>query len=81
MADSVDLTAIFDVYRKSSAREVVASRSEVLEYLQRIKTLYDNPSPDNFVFAHPDGRLIHSFQKIFASLTKSAGVEFNSERW
>ena len=79
VAGSDDYRIIFNVSRKTGAREVVASRSEVLEYLQRIKALYDNPSPDDLVFAHRDGRLIQSFKKSFTSLTKYAGVEFNGE--
>ena len=79
VADSDDLTVIFNVSGKTGAREVVASRYEVLEYLQRIKALYDNPSPDDLVFAHPDGSAILSFKKSFASLTQYVGVEFNSD--
>jgi integrase len=79
VADSDDLTVIFNVSGKTGAREVVASRYEVMEYLQRIKALYDNPSPDDLVFAHPDGSAILSFKKSFASLTQYVGVEFNSD--
>ncbi|MFP6733135.1 MAG: site-specific integrase [Rhodospirillales bacterium] len=65
---------VFFVSGKTGGREVVARNAEVLEYLQRIKELYAEPSPDDFVFAHKDGKPIKSFKKSFASLIDTAGV-------
>lgn len=70
---------IFYVSGKTGGREVVARNAEVLDYLQRIKSLYDQPKPDDFIFAHPDGKPIGSFRKSFSSLIDDAGVTFDSK--
>ena len=64
---------------KTGEREVVARNHEngVVEYLRRIKALNDAPKPDDFIFAHPDGKPIHSSKRAFASLMRIAGVEFD----
>lgn len=76
-----DMNVVFSVYGKTGEREVVARNYEggVVEYLKRIRTLYDEPSTDDYVFSHPNGTPIKSFKKGFASLVKFAGVEFNSK--
>ena len=51
----------------------------MLEYLQRIKELYVEQTPDDFVFARRDGRPVKSFKKSFNSLVNAAGVEFDSK--
>ena len=65
---------VFFVSGKTGGREVVARNAEVLDYLQRINELYAEPRPDDFVFAHKDGKPIKSFKKSFASLIDAAGV-------
>ena len=49
----------------------------MVEYLRRTKALNDAPKPDDFIFAHPDGKPIQSFNRAFASLMRFAGVEFD----
>ena len=58
---------------------MVARNAEVLEYLQRIRELYAEPTPDDSVFAHRDGRPIKSFKKGFTSLIDAAGVVFDGK--
>ena len=70
---------VFFVSGKTGGREVVARNAEVLEYLQRIKELYAEPTPDDFVFAHRDGRFIGSFKKSFSSLIDAANVGFDGK--
>jgi integrase len=70
---------VFFVSGKTGGREVVARNAEVLEYLQRIKELYAEPTPDEFVFAHRDGRPIGSFKKSFSSLIDAADVGFDGK--
>jgi len=67
-------TIVFFVSGKTGGREVVARNVDVLEYLQHIKELYVEPTPDEFVFAHKDGKPIKSFKKSFASFIDAAGV-------
>jgi integrase len=69
---------IFSVSGKTGSREVVARNTDVLQYLQRIKKLYADPRPDDFVFAHKDGRSIGSFKKSFNSLIDASGVAFDN---
>jgi integrase len=77
---------VLSVAGKTGQREVVASKGEISTYFKRIFELRceeltktagtaTEPSPDGFVFCHPDGSPIQSFKKSFASLIKSAGVE------
>jgi integrase len=70
---------VFSVSGKTGSREVVARNTEVLEYLQRIKKLYVEPTPDDFVFSHGDGRSIRSFKKSFMSLIDASGVGFDNK--
>jgi|TARA_B100001964_G_C14182232_1_gene576832 integrase len=72
-------TIVFFVSGKTGGREVVARNAKVLEYLQRIKELYAEPTPDDFVFAHRDGKPIKSFRKGFTSLIDTAGVGVDSK--
>ena len=72
-------TIVFFVSGKTGGREVVARNAKVLEYLQRIKELYAEPTPDDFVFAHKDGKPIKSFRKGFTSLIDTAGVGVDSK--
>ena len=72
-------TIVFFVSGKTGGREVVARNAEVLEYLQRIKELHAEPTPDDFVFAHRDGRPIGSFKKSFSSLIDAANVGFDGK--
>ena len=53
------------------------SQNGVVEYLRRIKALYDVPKPDDFIIAHPDGKPIYSSKRAFASLMRFTGVEFD----
>tara|TARA_E500000331_G_C17204532_1_gene690793 strand:- start:125 stop:1339 length:1215 start_codon:yes stop_codon:yes gene_type:complete len=78
-APNKDVNVIFRVDGKTGEREVVARnyKNGVVEYLQRIKALYDDPKPDDFLFAHPDGKPIKSFKRAFSSLIKFADVEFD----
>jgi integrase len=76
--DTNEPTVIFYVSGKTGGREVVARNAEVLDYLQRIKSLYDQPNPDGLVFAHPDGKQIGSFKRSFCSLIDDAGVTFDN---
>lgn len=69
---------IFSVSGKTGSREVVARNTDVLEYLKRIRELYADPRPDDFVFAHKDGRPIGSFKKSFNSLIDASGVTFDN---
>jgi len=71
---------VFYVDGKTGDREVVARNYEnrVVEYLQRIKSLYNEPAPDDFIFAHPNGTPIKSLKRSFASLVRFADVEFDS---
>ena len=69
-------TIVFFVSGKTGGREVVARNTWGLEYLQRTKELYAEPSPDDFVFAHKDGKPIKSFRKSFAALIDTADVGF-----
>lgn len=80
---------ILTVKGKTGHREVVASKGDVKKYFRRIFQLRCDeltkaagkgaePKPDEFVFCHPDGSVIQSFKKSFASLLKSAGVETDS---
>ena len=48
-------------------------------YLQRIKKLYVEPKPDDFVFAHRDGQPIHSMKKSFIFLIDNCGVGFDNK--
>ena len=72
---------VFQVKGKTGAREVVSRTSEVKTYLQRIHELRTKerdgakPPLDEPIFAHKDGKPIHSFKKGFNSLIKEAGVE------
>ena len=75
----IDPGVVFSVSGKTGTREVVARNSDVLEYLQRIKGLYEEPKPDDFVFAHRDGRPIHSMKKSFVSLIDACGVGFDNQ--
>ena len=72
-------TIVFFVSGKTGGREVVARNAKVLEYLQRIKELYAEPTPDDFVFAHRDGKPIKSFRKGFTSLIDTTGVGVDSK--
>ena len=76
-----DMNVVFSVYGKTGEREVVARNYEggVVEYLKRIRALYDEPSPDDYVFSHPNGTPIKSFKRGFSSLVKFAGVEIDSK--
>lgn len=74
-----DPVVVFSVSGKTGSREVVARNREVLEYLQRIKKLYTEPTDDDFVFAHKDGRPIRSFKKSFNSLIDTCGVGFDDK--
>jgi integrase len=74
-----DPVVIFSVSGKTGGREVVARNAEVVEYLQRIKNLYVGPTPDDFIFAHRDGRPIRSFKKSFSSLVDTGGVGFDDK--
>jgi len=70
---------IFWVKGKTDSRDVVARSESVAEYLSRIyelraKELGKNPSLDEYVFCHRDGRVIGSFKKGFDSLMAAAGV-------
>jgi integrase len=75
----IDAVVVFSVSGKTGGREVVARNTEVLEYLQRIKKLYVEPTPDGFIFAHRDGRPIRSFKKSFTSLVDASGVGFDDK--
>lgn len=72
-------TIIFFVTGKTGGREVVARSSEVLEYLKRVQSVYDETTPEDYVFKHRNGKPIGSFKKSFNSLLRSAGVEFDNE--
>ena len=65
--------------RREKEREVVARnhKNGLVEYLRRIKALYDAPKPDDFIIAHPDGRPMNLFKRAFASLMRFNGVEFD----
>jgi integrase len=74
---------------KTGKREVVASSSDVKEYLKRIRDLRlkeltspEKPQPsidlDSFVFCHSDGSPVGSFKKSFHSLIMKAGVAKDS---
>lgn len=78
-APNKDVNVVFRVDGKTGEREVVARsyKNGVVEYLRSIKALYDNPKPDDFLFAHPDGKPIKSFKRAFSSLIKFADVEFD----
>ena len=77
--DTPEPNVIFYVSGKTGGREVVSRNAEVLDYLQRIKSLYDEPHPDGLIFAHPDGKPIRSFKKSFSALLDHAGVTFDNE--
>jgi integrase len=77
--DTSEPTVIFYVSGKTGGREVVSRNADVLDYLARLKSLYDQPNPDGFVFSHPDGKPIKSFKKSFAGLLNDAGVTFDKE--
>ncbi len=71
---------ILQVKGKTGAREVVARTGAVKEYLARIwrlrcDELGKKPSLDECIFAHRDGRPIHSFKKGFENLLRAAGVQ------
>ncbi|MEP3051806.1 MAG: site-specific integrase [Erythrobacter sp.] len=84
-----DSFVVLTVRGKTGQREVVARNTDVKKYLRRVlelrtKELTDingtktEPSPDSYVFSHPDGTPIKSFKKSFNSLIRSAGVEYDS---
>ena len=73
-----DPVVVFSVSGKTGSREVVAKNTDVLEYIQRIKKLYVEPTDDDFIFAHRDGRPIGSFKKSFNSLIDASRVGFDS---
>ena len=75
----IDDAVVFSVSGKTGTREVVARNTDVLDYLQRIKNLYDDPTPDHLVFSHRDGRPIRSMKKSYASLIDSCGVGFDDK--
>ena len=75
----IDPVVIFSVSGKTGGREVVARNAEVVEYLRRIKNLYTEPKPEDFIFAHRDGRPILSFKKSFTSLIDTCGVGFDDK--
>ena len=75
---------VLKVRGKTGRRDVVARTLKVQDYLQRIHSLRvaelgKNPSLDEFIFCHPDGKQIHSFKKGFETLIREAGVEFDPE--
>ena len=74
-----DATVIFRVNGKTGEREVVARnhKNGAVEYLRRIKALYDAPKPNDFIFVHPNGKPIKSLKMSFSSLMEFVGVEFD----
>ncbi len=80
---------VLTVRGKTGVREVVARNTDVKKYFRRLLELRTEelsningtktePSPDSYIFSHPDGSPIKSFKKSFNSLIRSAGVEFDS---
>ena len=64
-------------------REVIASDADIKEWFRRILELCRDdlkidPSPESFIFCHPNGRPIGSFKKSFCSLITRARVEFDN---
>jgi integrase len=75
---------VLSVRGKTGAREVVARTAAVQNYLQRIwelrcSELSADPSRDELVFCHKDGKAIYSFKKGFSALICEAGVEFDHD--
>jgi integrase len=74
---------VLQVKGKTGAREVVSRTPDVMIYFQRIHELRTQerdgikPTLTESIFAHQDGKPIHSFKKGFNSLIKEAGVEFD----
>lgn len=73
-------TMILHVKGKTGVREVVASSSGAILYLNMIKKLREretgrSPDADDYIFCHKDGSPIHSFKKGFSLLVQQAGVE------
>jgi len=77
--DKVEVDCILSVFGKTGKRQVVASSSDVSEYLTRIhdlrkEELKKDPPKDEFIFCHRDGTKIGSFKKGLESLFRNAGV-------
>jgi integrase len=75
---------VLQVKGKTGAREVVSRTPDVKIYLQRIHELRtkerggEKPPMSEPIFAHKDGKPIHSFKKGFNALIKEAGVEYDT---
>ena len=75
---------IFWVKGKTGSRDVVARSKDVSDYLGRIWGLRKEekdgePSLDEYVFCHRDGKPIGSFKGGFKAMTEAAGVLKSSD--